>query len=66
MDWHLIGISSFFVLVKFVSTYLGILGQAFLLHVANGGLMLVVWLWKTLLIDKDGNNRRGPSLIQDT
>ncbi|KAK4434289.1 hypothetical protein Salat_0591700 [Sesamum alatum] len=41
--WILVGISCFFVLVKVISG-----GNDFLLHVANGGLMQLLWNWKNL------------------
>ncbi|XP_077220667.1 uncharacterized protein LOC143854534 isoform X2 [Tasmannia lanceolata] len=44
----LIGVGSFFVLVKFISLYFSIQGRAFLSHVGNGGLMQVLWLAKKL------------------
>ncbi|KAH7523775.1 uncharacterized protein LOC107420611 [Ziziphus jujuba] len=64
LDWHFIGISCLFVVVKFMSTYLGIRGQVFFLHVANGGLMQIVWLWKSLL--KHIDNGENSASVQDT
>ncbi|KAK9270880.1 hypothetical protein L1049_026466 [Liquidambar formosana] len=56
LSWHLVGISCFFVLVKFVSAYFALQGQLFLLHVANGGLMQVLWLWRNILQERDKGN----------
>ncbi|XP_057973965.1 uncharacterized protein LOC131161944 isoform X2 [Malania oleifera] len=50
------GIGCFFVLVKFIATYSVLRGQVFLLHVANGGLMQVLWLWKCLLEERNRVN----------
>ncbi|XVF36477.1 hypothetical protein REPUB_Repub19eG0061800 [Reevesia pubescens] len=54
MKWKLLAIGGFFAVVKFVSTYFAIRTQVFLLHVANGGLMQVLWLWKSLLEENGG------------
>ncbi|XP_021284491.1 uncharacterized protein LOC110416748 isoform X2 [Herrania umbratica] len=49
LKWHLLALGGFFVVVKFVSTFSAIRTQVFLLHVANGGLMQALWLWRSLL-----------------
>ncbi|CAA0809083.1 Unknown protein [Striga hermonthica] len=50
-----LGISVFFVIVKFVSTFFPGGNSDFLLHVGNGGLMQVVWNWKNLP-EQDGES----------
>ena len=59
-------IGFFFVLVKSVAAYLGIRGKVFLLHVANGGFMQVLWMWKNLLEVKEQSNQEESLLEQDT
>ncbi|XP_059631184.1 uncharacterized protein LOC132274051 [Cornus florida] len=54
---HLLGIGCFFVLVKIISTYFLVRGQVFLLHVANGGLMQVLWLWRSLREKQERDDR---------
>lgn len=49
MKWQLLAIGGFFVVVKFVSVYFAIQNRVFLSHVGNGGLLQVLWLWKSLL-----------------
>ncbi|XP_015972576.1 uncharacterized protein LOC107495878 [Arachis duranensis] len=46
LKWHLLGLYSFFVFVKFISTRFAIQPHVFLLHVGNGGLMQVLWSWR--------------------
>lgn len=54
MTWQLLGIYCFFIFVNVISVYFPVGGKVFLLHVANGGLMQVLWLWKSLWeLDKD-------------
>ncbi|XXG56802.1 hypothetical protein AAC387_Pa03g4124 [Persea americana] len=53
---HLVGIGSFFVLLKFVSFYMTVGGRLFLSHVCNGGLMQVLWLGKKLKGVKDSES----------
>ncbi|KAL3514342.1 hypothetical protein ACH5RR_027059 [Cinchona calisaya] len=48
-NWQLVGIGCFFVLVRIIAFSLSVEPQAFLLHAANGGLMLVLWQWKSSL-----------------
>ncbi|CBI19349.3 hypothetical protein VitviT2T_027400 [Vitis vinifera] len=62
----LLGIGCFFVFVKFMSTFLTSQGQAFLLHVANGGLMQILWLWKGLLEGRDGQSGQNFFSCQET
>lgn len=47
MTWHFFGASFFFILVKIIAIYFSDL-NSFLLHMANGGLMQVLWLWVSL------------------
>ncbi|KDP41569.1 hypothetical protein JCGZ_15976 [Jatropha curcas] len=49
----LANISFFFVLVKVISTYFAAGTRVFLLHVANGGLLQVLWLWRHLAKEND-------------
>ncbi|XP_042513460.1 uncharacterized protein LOC122088308 [Macadamia integrifolia] len=56
LRWHLLGIGSFFVLVKFVSVCFTVQGRVFLSHVGNGGLMQVLWLWRKLLEERESVN----------
>ncbi|KAJ9166385.1 hypothetical protein P3X46_021151 [Hevea brasiliensis] len=53
----LVSISCFFVLVKVISAYFAARTQVFLLHVANGGLLQVLWLWRQLLKENDDRNK---------
>lgn len=46
-DWNLMGIACVFVMLKLASVLFGVRGQVFLLHMANGGSMQILWLlWK--------------------
>ncbi|KAJ4964779.1 hypothetical protein NE237_016628 [Protea cynaroides] len=49
LSWHLLGIGSFFVLVKFVSPYFAVQGHTILSHVGNGGLMQMDNVFQPLL-----------------
>lgn len=49
----LASISCLFVLTKVISPYFAARTQVFLLHVANGGLLQVLWLWRQLLKEND-------------
>ncbi|GLT93640.1 hypothetical protein SLE2022_114230 [Rubroshorea leprosula] len=53
---HLLAIGSFFVVVKFISICFTIKARVLLLHVANGGLMEVLWLWKHLVKEDEGDD----------
>ncbi|KAA8538254.1 hypothetical protein F0562_027923 [Nyssa sinensis] len=64
LSQNLLGIGCFFVLVKIIFTYFLVPGQIFLLHVANGGLMQVLWFWKSLLEEQDRDDRES-SLLED-
>lgn len=46
LKWQLLGIACFYVLIKFLSTYFALQARVFLLHLANGGLMQLLWLWR--------------------
>ncbi|KAK2660071.1 hypothetical protein Ddye_006604 [Dipteronia dyeriana] len=48
-----LGLGCFFVLVKFMSAFFALQARVFLLHVANGGLMQVLWLWRSLVEEDD-------------
>ncbi|GLT62969.1 hypothetical protein SLA2020_355690 [Shorea laevis] len=53
---HLLTIGSFFVVVKFISVCFAIKARVLLLHIANGGLMEVLWLWKHLVKEDEGDD----------
>lgn len=55
---HLVGIGSFFVLLKFVSLYLPIGGRLFFSHISNGAIMQVLWLGKKLQEAKDSESEK--------
>ncbi|XP_039055331.1 uncharacterized protein LOC120198001 isoform X2 [Hibiscus syriacus] len=65
--WQLLAMGGLFVVFKFVSAFFVIRTKVFLLHVANGGLMQVLWLWKSfeagngddLFSMKDGSSSSG-------
>lgn len=59
---HLVGIGSFFVLLKYISFYMTIGGRLFLSHVCYGGLMQVLWLGKKLKGVKDSESDWGSPL----
>ncbi|XP_041021860.1 uncharacterized protein LOC121263127 isoform X2 [Juglans microcarpa x Juglans regia] len=48
LNWQLVGIGCFFVLLKFLSGSLVLPARLFLFHFANGGLMQLLWLWRSL------------------
>ncbi|KAL2498126.1 embryo defective [Abeliophyllum distichum] len=56
MTWQLLGIYCFFIFVNVISVYFPVGGKVFLLHVANGGLMQVLWHWRSLL-EQDRDER---------
>ena len=64
MNRNLVGIGCFFVLVKFVSAWFGLQGRMFLLHVGNGGLLQVLWLWRSLQKGRDESNQEKPLSIE--
>ncbi|CAJ1972769.1 unnamed protein product [Sphenostylis stenocarpa] len=51
LKWHLLGMYCIFVFVKIMSTWFATLPRVFLLHVASGGLMQVLWRWKIFIED---------------
>ncbi|PON65579.1 hypothetical protein PanWU01x14_115910 [Parasponia andersonii] len=57
LNWNLVGVGCIFVFIKFVSAFFGLRGKVFLLHVANGGFLQVLWLWKSLVKGRDQNNQ---------
>ncbi|KAM7520897.1 hypothetical protein LguiB_019859 [Lonicera macranthoides] len=66
-SWHIFGMGCFFLLVKLVSVYFSG-GQVFLLNAANGGLMQIFWLWKSLQQELYGEKgeRIKDSVMEDT
>lgn len=46
-NWRLLGIGCFFVLVRIFAICVSVEPQSFLLHAANGGLMQILWQWRT-------------------
>lgn len=61
MTWHLFGISFFFILVKVIAIYFSDL-ESFLLHIANGGLMQVLW---HLVCSSQPGGDQGTNVIMD-
>ncbi|BFG18199.1 hypothetical protein CerSpe_044730 [Prunus speciosa] len=53
LEKHFLGIGCFLAAIKFVSAGLPMQARVFLLHVANGGFMQVLWLWRGLLNKRD-------------
>ncbi|RHN77185.1 hypothetical protein MtrunA17_Chr1g0152021 [Medicago truncatula] len=51
LKWCRLGLCGIFVLVKFMSTWFATLPGVFLLHVANGGLMQLLWYWRNFMED---------------
>ncbi|KAK7383271.1 hypothetical protein VNO78_28945 [Psophocarpus tetragonolobus] len=51
LKWHLLGMYCLFVFFKFTSTWFATLPRVFFLHVANGGLMQVLWHWRNFMED---------------
>ncbi|KAG9147159.1 hypothetical protein Leryth_005393 [Lithospermum erythrorhizon] len=45
--WHLLGMGCIFLLLKIIAIKLSLEGQGFVLHVANGALMQVLWHLKS-------------------
>ncbi|GMH03212.1 hypothetical protein Nepgr_005051 [Nepenthes gracilis] len=52
LSWHLVGIGCFCVVLKMITTSLAGQGRVLLLHVANGGLMQILWLWWRGLLEE--------------
>lgn len=62
---HLLGIYCLFVFVKFTSAWFAIQPRVFLLHVANGGLMQVLWFWRNFMEDaKNKQENSTPSSLE--
>ncbi|TKY57936.1 hypothetical protein E2542_SST14990 [Spatholobus suberectus] len=59
LKWHLLGMYCIFVFVKFMSTWFATPPHVFLLHVANGGLMQVLWHWRNFM--EDAKNKQETS-----
>ncbi|XP_020222687.1 uncharacterized protein LOC109805119 [Cajanus cajan] len=59
LKWHFLGMYCIFVFVKFMSTWFATLPRVFLLHVANGGLMQILWLWRNFV--EDAKNKQETS-----
>lgn len=51
LKWRRLGLCGIFVLVKFMSTWFATQPGVFLLHVANGGLMQLLWYWRNFMED---------------
>ncbi|KAG8503187.1 hypothetical protein CXB51_001035 [Gossypium anomalum] len=51
MKWQVLWMGGLFVVIKLVCAWFGIGTRVFLLHVANGGLMQVLWQWRSLLAE---------------
>ncbi|GAB4852422.1 hypothetical protein Ancab_016617 [Ancistrocladus abbreviatus] len=51
LKWYLVGIGSFCVVLKLIAMSFAIQGRVLLLHIANGGLMQILWLWRGLIKD---------------
>ncbi|KAK7291027.1 hypothetical protein RIF29_05873 [Crotalaria pallida] len=58
LKWHLLGIYGIFVFVKFISTWFTIQPRVFLWHVANGGLMQILWYWRNFMEDANNNQEK--------
>lgn len=59
LKWHFLGMYCIFVFVKFMSTWFATPLRVFLLHVANGGLMQILWLWRNF--GEDAKNKQETS-----
>ncbi|KAI4316571.1 hypothetical protein L6164_024542 [Bauhinia variegata] len=65
LNRHLLGMYCFFVFIKFISTNFVVPAKLFLLHVANGGLMQVLWYWRSIMKDaKDGEEGSSSSGLE--
>ncbi|XP_058725085.1 uncharacterized protein LOC131596452 isoform X2 [Vicia villosa] len=65
LKWRRLGLCGLFVLVKFTSTWFSIQSGVFLLHVANGGLMQLLWYWRNFMEDaKNLREMRNPSSLE--
>ncbi|KAI5393410.1 hypothetical protein KIW84_060512 [Lathyrus oleraceus] len=51
LKWRQLGLCGLFALVKFTSTWFSLQPSLFLLHVANGGLMQLLWYWRNFMED---------------
>nr|KJB14200.1 hypothetical protein B456_002G137100 [Gossypium raimondii] len=51
MKWQVLWMGGLFVVIKLVCAWFGIGTRVFLLHVANGGLMQVLWQWRSSLAE---------------
>ncbi|KAJ1442744.1 hypothetical protein SESBI_00621 [Sesbania bispinosa] len=61
LKWRLLGFYCFFVFVKFMATWFAIRPGVFLLHVANGGLMQVLWYWRNFMEDAKNKQEKSTS-----
>ncbi|KAL9249592.1 hypothetical protein AKJ16_DCAP15177 [Drosera capensis] len=52
MRWDLVVVGCFCIALKLIASAVAVRGQLFLLHVANGGLMQLLWVWRRLLKDE--------------
>ncbi|XP_061350474.1 uncharacterized protein LOC133295649 [Gastrolobium bilobum] len=65
MKWHLLGMYCLFVFVKSMSTWFVAQPRVFLLHVANGGLMQVLWYLRCFMEDaKNKQEKSNPSGLE--
>lgn len=60
MKWQVLWMGGLFVVIKLVCAWFGIGARVFLLHVANGGLMEVLWQWRSWLAE-NGSMEDGSS-----
>ncbi|XAR48448.1 hypothetical protein NMG60_11031270 [Bertholletia excelsa] len=61
---HLLGIGCFFAFIKVISIYFLVPARFFLLHASNGGLMQVLWLWKSSM-EKQDRESKDNSMLED-
>ncbi|KAL5071743.1 hypothetical protein RYX36_022630 [Vicia faba] len=65
LKWRRLGLFGLFALVKFPLTSFSTQPDVFLLHVANGGLMQLLWYWRNFMEDaKDLREMRNPSGLE--
>lgn len=60
LSWNLLGVCCFFVLVKILATYFTLGRRVFLLHVANGGLLQILWPWRNSQEENDRDDGKQP------
>ncbi|XP_065880966.1 uncharacterized protein [Euphorbia lathyris] len=57
LNMPLVVISCLFVIIKAASTVFAARTQVLLLHIANGGLMQVLWIWRNLLTENEQHKK---------